>query len=226
MVREPHDVPLERPGGRQHPLELDAGDHVRIPPPAELALAARVELLEAGGQNDRADLQFDRPLAHEVIDRVLLAGFDTLLTLGAQGAVQAPLRLGEGLLLRQPHLHFVEAAHSLGHGQLARLGARLLFDVVRRRQKLLRDRLDGALEPLRGEVLAIEVAFDGLRRPLSGRDGLDHRLGPETASPPAKTPSSEVWSVTGSALKYRPWVAAPICLMNSSSLVCPMAVMI
>ena len=51
-------------------------------------------------------------------------------------------------------------------------------------------------------------------------------FGPETASPPAKTPSSEVWSVTGSALKYRPWVAAPMCLTNSSSLVCPMAVMI
>ena len=42
-------------------------------------------------------------------------------------AVQASLRLGQGLLFGQARLHLLEVAHSLGHGQFARLGARPSF---------------------------------------------------------------------------------------------------
>ncbi len=61
-IGEADDMSLEGPRGREHALELNAGDDVGIAAITELAFSFGIELSKARGQDDCAHLQGDRPL--------------------------------------------------------------------------------------------------------------------------------------------------------------------
>ncbi len=69
-IRGPLHVTAGGTRGREHPLELHAGEHVGVSPVAELAAQRGLELLEAGREDHAAhvDLHFGGPL---VVDRRL-----------------------------------------------------------------------------------------------------------------------------------------------------------
>ena len=98
--------PRVGPGGREHPLELHVGQHVRGEAEAELAAARGVEGLEAGREHHAADLQLDRLLRLVVVDGPGLAD------LGAQAAL-AGLEMDAVLAVDDRH-----ARRGLGMGQI------------------------------------------------------------------------------------------------------------
>ncbi len=177
LVGQPHDMSLEGTGRGQHPLEFNARQDVGVSAVPEFALAGGVEFLETGGQHNRSDLQFHRSLAHEVVDGILLAGRDTLAALGAQRTVEASLRFGQRLLLRQSHLHFFEVALPLGHWKLSAPAPSLLLHVLRVRQEFLWNGLERVFESVGTQVQAVEIAMNGLGGPFPGPHGLDDRSG-------------------------------------------------
>ena len=69
----PADVALRGTGGREHPLELHAGEHVGGQPVAELAAPGGIEGLEPGREDHAADFQFERLGGLIVVDRAGLA---------------------------------------------------------------------------------------------------------------------------------------------------------
>ncbi len=69
----PANVPLGRPGGGEHPLELHVGDDVGSEAEAEFAPPGGVECLEPGRKDDRADFEIAGLPALVVIDRARLA---------------------------------------------------------------------------------------------------------------------------------------------------------
>ncbi len=75
------DVALRGTGGREHPLELHAGEHVGGQPVAELAAAGGVEGLETGREDHAPDFQF------ELLDRLVVVDRAGLADLGAQAAL-------------------------------------------------------------------------------------------------------------------------------------------
>ena len=178
-VRPPDDVALERPGGRQHPLELDAGQHVGIAAEAELALLLRGELLKAGGQDDRADFQLDRPLAHGVVDGVLLAGRrrtpGTRSTGRSSGSVRLSARAASSV---SPPSISVKLPLPLRDRQICRHGPRLSSPCLWRvGQKVFGQRFDRVLEAADAHILALQIAVDGFRGAFAGGHRLDDRGG-------------------------------------------------
>ena len=75
------DVAVRGTGGREHPLELQAGEHVGGQPVAELAAAGGVEGLETGREDHAADFQF------ELLDRLIVVDRAGLADLGAEAAL-------------------------------------------------------------------------------------------------------------------------------------------
>ena len=69
----PTDVAMRGTGGREHPLELDAGEHVGGQPVAELASPRGIEGLEPGREDHGPHIQFERLDRLVVIDRARLA---------------------------------------------------------------------------------------------------------------------------------------------------------
>ena len=112
---------FERAGGGQHPFKLNAGDDVGIAAVTEFTFARGIELLETRGQDDRADVECDRPLAHGMVNGVLLAGFDAPVAFRAQGAIQATFGFRERLLLRKPDFNLVKIVQPAGRGQFFRM---------------------------------------------------------------------------------------------------------
>ena len=96
---------VERPGGREQPVHLHAGDDVLEPPEAVLRLEVGREQLEAGRDDDRADLGLELLVAGVEVDApVDRAGRDALVALGADRAVEAAAGGRAGLRLGQRRL--------------------------------------------------------------------------------------------------------------------------
>ena len=107
-VRKTYDVALKGARGAKHSLELNACNDIGIPAVTEFAFSRGIELFKAGGKDDRADLQLDRPLFHSVVDCVLLAGLDALVALRAQGTIQTSFGFRQGLLLGESFFNLFE----------------------------------------------------------------------------------------------------------------------
>src|SRR4030042_4956701 len=91
-------MPLIRPRGREDPLKLHAGDHIREASVPVFPLQPRIEGFVSRGEDDGAhpDLQF--LLRHPVIDGMGTAGSHTLQALGTEAAIETPTGLGNSLL--------------------------------------------------------------------------------------------------------------------------------
>ncbi len=82
----------------EHPLELDAREHVGIAPVAELAPQRRLELLETGRENHAAHVELAFHNLLIVANGARRTGFHALHALAAQAARQAAPGFGNGLL--------------------------------------------------------------------------------------------------------------------------------
>ncbi len=146
-VGQADDMTFERAGRGKHPFKLDAGDDIGIAAITEFTFAPGIELLETRGQDDRTHLERDRPLAHGVVNGVLLAGFDAPVAFRAQGAIQATRGLREGLLLGESFFNLVEISQPAGRSQFFGVGPGLFLQLVERGHERLWNRAEGILEP-------------------------------------------------------------------------------
>ena len=180
---------------------MNAGHDVGIAAIAELAFSPGVELLETGGQDDRAHLQGDPALLHRVVDGVLLAGLRATIALRAKRAVKAPLGLRHRLLLAQSPFNLVEAAQPIGRRQFLGSGPGLFHQGSGRGQQLFGHRVYGALKTAAQQVLAGQIALDGFSRPFAGRDRIDHRRRAGRIVAAGEDALEEVCAVMGSTRK-------------------------
>jgi len=95
---------LERPCGGKHSLELHTCHNIRVPSISVLTLTACIKLLESWRQKHRSDMKSDSLFLHKMVDCMLLACLNTLITLGTQGTVKASLGLGNSLFFRKSFL--------------------------------------------------------------------------------------------------------------------------
>ncbi len=166
-VCKTYHVTFERPGGREHSLELNARHDVGIAPVTELAFARRIKLIESRSKQYRADIQLDGAFGHIMIDSILTAGQYALFTLRAQRTIEAPLGLGDRLFFGESCFDLIEVADSFLNRQLAGGGPRFLFNILCRRQKLFRNRFDRLLEAGSSEVMAFEITLDRFGSPFA-----------------------------------------------------------
>ncbi|OPY06355.1 MAG: hypothetical protein A4E66_02236 [Syntrophus sp. PtaB.Bin001] len=174
-VIETDDMPAIGSGSGKHPLKLNAGDNIFVTRKAEFSLASGVVLLEAGGQDDGADIQFHDFVSHGVIHSLLIAGRNTGHAFGALGAVQATLGFRRGILNGESGFHFLEIGNSIGNGEFLRRSARALFNRSGGGEKFFRDRMDRCLEAIGRHVFSVQITVDGFRGPFSRRYCLNDR---------------------------------------------------
>ncbi len=120
-IRRTHHVPAGDPRGVEHAFELEARDHVGQPTVAVGAERARIELLEAHRDQDRADIERDL-LGHLVeVDGVDIAGIAAVAAdqdVGRVVRVDLPLVLGH--LVEPAFLPLIEVGHEVEAGRRSR----------------------------------------------------------------------------------------------------------
>ena len=174
-VGGPLDLALVGTGRREHALVLQRREDVRVAAVAVLALVARVVQVEAGGQHDGAHLDLDLAVLFVVQERPRTAGPHALEALGADGAVEAALGLGDRLL-------HAEAGGDLVPRALARDAVEVRHDLAGHdlgscEYLVFRTGLGLALVPDIEQLLAAQVVVDGAGGPSSGGHRLDRRPG-------------------------------------------------
>src|SRR5664280_1126523 len=159
--------------GAEGALVLERREHIGVAPVAVLAFVSGVVEVEAGRHDHGADLDVQLLVALAVQQGAGAAGAHALHALGADGAVEAALGLGHGLLLGEAAVDLVpgdlarrarqvrhrHARHDRGPGEHVVLGLSLVHRVA----------LDGE------EVLAAQEVVDAARRATPRGDGLDGR---------------------------------------------------
>ncbi len=108
-----YDLPAGRTAGIDQALELDAGQNILQLPIIQFGDAGRVEVTEAGGQDDRPDRKLVVRLLHVVVDGAPVAGCHALQAFGARPAADAAFGLDQGFLLGQGQVHFAEVVVAL-----------------------------------------------------------------------------------------------------------------
>ena len=189
------------PGGRQQAVHLHAGDDVLVAAVAVLRLGVGREELEAGGEDDGADLGLDLLALHVEVDAVGRADVDAVLALRADAAVEAAAGAEERLVLgqRSPRLARIarrrRSSTALG---LERLAA--VVDVLPRRgpRPCPRPAARSSKAPASSSTPCSQRSImKAARRPWPAAVVII--VGPVTTSPAAKTCGTAVCSVSGSA---------------------------
>ena len=80
MIQRPDQMTPGRPAGVDHPLELQAGDHIGSAAVLVLRELPGIEHVHSGGNNDRSYLETLLGLPVIKYNTFALAGFHTLLT--------------------------------------------------------------------------------------------------------------------------------------------------
>ena len=159
--------------GAQHALVLERREDVGVAAVAVLAVLAGVVEVVAGGHDHGADVVGVLGVTLVVEQGAGTAGTDALHALGADGAVEAALGLGHGLLGG-------EAGVDLVPGDLASRAGEVRHGQTRHDGGLLEDGVFGLglgqLVVLYGEeVLAAQEVVDAARGAAARGDGLDGR---------------------------------------------------
>jgi hypothetical protein len=82
-------MPAIGAGGREHALKLDAGNDVPVSIKPVFTLDLRIEFVDTGRKDDRAHVQLHDFILHGMVNGLLVAGRDALVTFGTEGAVKA-----------------------------------------------------------------------------------------------------------------------------------------
>ena len=162
-----------RTRGRQDALELDAGHHVGIGSEAIFPTEPGVKHFKPGRCNDGAHFNAFFGIGVVMVDGPGDAGFDALVTLGADAAGETPVGFPDGLVLAETDPHFLERGSSFVRfhigiflpGNLGNLGG----------IPLVRQVFRPVLGAARGNILPLQVTAYGDGRFLTGVDGLDDR---------------------------------------------------
>ena len=173
-VRGAEDLAGGRTGRTEHPLELNAGQDVCVPPMSELSPPGGLERVKARRQDHRTDVERPFRWLHVVVNGPRFARDDALPALAAQTACQAAPGLGDSVFETVSQVDLAEVACALAGGRPghpALLDGRGVGVGIRRGIRLfdIRIALPGHLASRRHSA---DVGVDG----LGGRVPLRYRV--------------------------------------------------
>ena len=105
----PHqDTAARGAGGVVEPFEFQAGEDIGVPAVPELFHGRRVQQVEAGGQDDAADLDLHLLGLHGMVDGLGFANLDAFHAFGTDAAVEATGCFAPGRLFAKGGFDFIE----------------------------------------------------------------------------------------------------------------------